>query len=223
MTVDIDVELPVRTVYNQWTQFEEFPQFMENVEEVSQLDDRTLRWRAEIAGVRREWTAQITEQSPDQRIAWKSTEGARNAGVVTFHALDDNSTRVTLQLEMDPQGLLETVADKVGFIENRAKHDLENFKRFIEARGQESGGYRGSIDRDARGAGAHPNEHAEDSSMRHEDDQARGNPVAGAAQTEGIVEERAGLDEPGRATAVPGNAGREAPYAEEPQRPGRAI
>jgi uncharacterized membrane protein len=166
MTTEVDIGLPVRTVYNQWTQFEEFPQFMDNVESITQLDDTTLRWRAAIAGVNREWTAKITEQAPDQRVAWKSVDGTNNAGVVTFHALDDNTTRVALQLEVDPEGFLETVADKLGFVARQAEQDLENFKRFIEERGAETGGYRGSVERRADGDVSHPDEHGEDKVFR---------------------------------------------------------
>lgn len=147
MTATVDVEVPVHTAYNQWTQFEEFPRFMEGVEEVRQLDDTRLHWVADIAGVRRAWDAEITEQVPDQRIAWRATEGTRNAGVVTFHQLDDQRTRVALQLDVDPEGFVESVADKMGFIRRRAEGDLERFKAMIEERGVESGAWRGSVDR----------------------------------------------------------------------------
>src|SRR5579885_1170006 len=110
----IDVNVPVRTAYNQWTQFESFPHFMEGVQEVRQLDDTRLHWRAKIGGKEKEWDAKITEQQPDQRIAWTSTSGAENAGVVTFHRIDDNRTRVTLQLDFDPEGFVENVGDAVG-------------------------------------------------------------------------------------------------------------
>jgi uncharacterized membrane protein len=141
----IDVEVPVRTAYNQWTQFEEFPRFMEGVREVKQLDDKHLRWRAEIAGKEVEWTADISEQVPDMRIAWHSTSGAKNAGVVTFHRLDDNKTRVMLQMEYDPQGFVENVGDALGAAKLRIRGDLERFKQFIESRGAETGAWRGEI------------------------------------------------------------------------------
>ena len=141
----VDVELPVRTVYDQWTQFEEFPQFMEGVKSVHQLDDTHLHWVAEIAGAEREWDAEITEQHPDERVAWKSTDGTENAGVVTFHRIEDARTRVTLQLDVDPQGFVETVGDKMGFVGRRAEGDLQRFKEFIEARGQASGAWRGDV------------------------------------------------------------------------------
>lgn len=143
----IDVEVPVRTAYNQWTQFEDFPHFMEGVKAVKQLDDKSLHWAAEIGGQEREWTAEITEQSPDQRIAWTSTSGSHNAGVVTFHRLDDTSCRVMLQMDFEPEGFAETVGDVLGFVRRRAEGDLERFKEWIEARGRETGAWRGEIHR----------------------------------------------------------------------------
>ena len=145
----VEVDRPVRTVYNQWTQFETFPRFMEAVEEVTQVDDMHLRWRAEIAGQERVWDAEITEQTPDQRIAWKSVEGAENAGVVTFHRLDDERTKVMLQLDFEPDGIVETVGDKLGFVSRRAEGDLGRFKQFIEATSSETGAWRGDVTQDA--------------------------------------------------------------------------
>jgi uncharacterized membrane protein len=142
----IEVEVPVSTAYNQWTQFETFPRFMEGVEEVRQLDDTHLHWVAEIAGVRREWDAEITEQHPDERIAWRATDGTENAGVVTFHRLDDARSKVMLQLDFDPEGLVETVGDKLGFVSSRAKGDLGRFKDYVQDRGAESGAWRGEVD-----------------------------------------------------------------------------
>jgi uncharacterized membrane protein len=144
----IDVDVPVRIAYDQWTQFEEFPEFMEAVEKVQQLDDTTIRWTAEIAGVKKTWTATITEQTPDQRIAWTSVEGARNAGVVTFHRLDDRKTRVTLQLDVEPDGPVESVGDALGFVQRHAKGDLKRFKEFIESRGVATGAWRGEVRQD---------------------------------------------------------------------------
>jgi uncharacterized membrane protein len=144
----IDVDVPVRVAYDQWTQFEEFPRFMEAVEKVEQLDDTTLRWTAEIAGVKKTWTAKITEQTPDQRIAWNSIEGAKNAGVVTFHRLDDRKTRVTLQLDVEPDGPVETAGDALGFVQRQAKGDLERFKAFIEKQGVATGAWRGEVRQD---------------------------------------------------------------------------
>ena len=141
----IDVDVPVRTAYNQWTQFEDFPHFMEGVEEVRQMGDTRLHWKAKVAGKTEEWDARITEQTPDQRVAWTSTTGAQNAGVVTFHKLDDQKTRVTLQLDYDPEGFIENVGDKLGLVERRVKGDLERFKKFIEERGQATGAWRGEV------------------------------------------------------------------------------
>src|SRR5919202_2471224 len=141
------VDRPVTVVYNQWTQFEDFPHFMEGVEQVKQLDDKHLHWVADIAGQRREWEAEITEQLPDERVAWTSTSGPRNAGVVTFHRIDDNVTKVMLQMEVEPEGVLDKAADLTGVIKARVKGDLERFKQFVEQRGQETGAWRGEIPR----------------------------------------------------------------------------
>src|SRR5919109_1860383 len=143
ITKSIDVNVPVKTAYNQWTQFEEFPKFMEGVEEVRQLDDKHLHWVANIGGKRKEWRARITEQIPDQRIAWRSEDGAKNAGVVTFHRIDDNKTRVTVQMDYDPEGITEEAGDAVGLVSRRVQGDLERFKEFIEKRGHETGAWRG--------------------------------------------------------------------------------
>jgi uncharacterized membrane protein len=145
ITESIDVEVPVRTAYDQWTQFEEFPQFMSAIERVDQLDDQRLHWVAKVGGKTKEWDARITEQTPDQRVAWTSTSGADNAGVVTFHRIDDNKTRVTVQMDVDPEGVVENVGDAVGVPNRQVKGDLERFKEFIEARGQETGAWRGEI------------------------------------------------------------------------------
>jgi uncharacterized membrane protein len=148
----IDVQVPVSTAYNQWTQFEEFPRFMEGVESVTQLDDTHLHWVAEIAGARREWDAEITEQHPDERVAWRATDGTENAGVVTFHYLDEDQTRVMLQLDFDPEGLVESVGDKLGFVKRRATGDLERFRDFIESRRSETGAWRGEPSNARQGA-----------------------------------------------------------------------
>ena len=140
----IEVNLPVSTVYNQWTQFEDFPQFMSGVTSVTQLSDDRLEWIAEIAGVRRRWEAKIVEQVPERKIAWAATEGATNAGAVTFQDLGDR-TVVHLSLEYEPEGLVEKVGDKLNVVENRAKGDLERFKNFIESEGYATGAWRGSV------------------------------------------------------------------------------
>jgi uncharacterized membrane protein len=141
----IEVNVPVRTAYNQWTQFEEFPRFMEGVKEVNQLDDTHLHWKAAIAGQEKEWDAEITEQTPDQRIAWTSRSGALNGGVVTFHRLSDAKSKVMLQLEYAPQGVAENVGDALGVVSLRVQGDLERFKEFIEKRGRETGAWRGQV------------------------------------------------------------------------------
>ena len=141
----IEVNVPVRTAYNQWTQFEEFPRFMEGVKEVNQLDDTHLHWKAAIAGQEKEWDAEITEQTPDQRIAWTSRGGAINGGVVTFHRLSDARSKVMLQLEYAPQGVAENVGDALGVVSLRVEGDLERFKEFIEKRGRETGAWRGQV------------------------------------------------------------------------------
>lgn len=149
----VDVNVPVRTAYNQWTQFEDFPSFMEGVKEVKQLDEKRLFWRAEVGGKEKEWNAEISEQLPDERIAWHSTTGARNLGVVTFHRLSDKKTRVMVQLEYDPEGAVETAGDALGLLTRRVRGDLDRFKEFIEARGEETGAWRGKIARPSNGAG----------------------------------------------------------------------
>jgi len=146
----IEVERPVSTVYNQWTQFEDFPSFMEGVESVTQLDDTHLHWVARIAGVRREWDAEVTEQHPDERVAWKATSGTSNAGVVTFHKLDSTHTKVMLQLDVDPEGVAEKAGDALGIIRRRATGDLERFKDMIESRDAATGAWRGDVSNDGK-------------------------------------------------------------------------
>jgi uncharacterized membrane protein len=141
----VEIERPLRTVYDQWTQFEEFPRFMEGVEEVHQLDDRTLHWKARIAGKTEEWEAEIIQQIPDQSIAWRHTRGAVNSGVVTFTPIDAQRCRVSLALEYDPQGFIEKVGDMLGVVSRRVEGDLERFKQFIEERPMETGAWRGEI------------------------------------------------------------------------------
>lgn len=141
----IEINVPVRAAYNQWTQFEEFPKFMEGVKQVKQLDDKHLHWKADVGGKEKEWKAEITEQIPDERIAWTSRGGALNAGVVTFHRLSDSKSKVMLQMEYDPQGFVENVGDAVGVVTQRVQGDLERFKQYIENRGQETGAWRGTV------------------------------------------------------------------------------
>jgi hypothetical protein len=141
----IQVDVPVSTAYNQWTQFEDFPHFMGGVKEVRQLGDQRLHWVAEIAGVKREWDAAILEQVPDQKIAWAATSGATNAGAVRFEPAGPAATIVHLSLEYEPEGLVEQAGDKLGIVGRQAKSDLEKFKALIEDEGYESGAWRGTI------------------------------------------------------------------------------
>ena len=143
----VDVDVPLQTAYDQWTQFESFPRFMEGVESVTQVDDTHIHWVVEIDGVRREWDATITEQHPDERVAWTATDGTANAGVVTFHRIADERTRVMLQLDFEPEGLVEQVGDKLGIVGRRARGDLTRFKEFIEARDEATGAWRGDVSR----------------------------------------------------------------------------
>ena len=141
----VDVNVPIRVAYDQWTQFEDFPKFMEGVRKVEQLDDKRMHWVVEIAGKTEEYDAEITDQVPDQRIAWRSTSGPNNSGVVSFHPLDANRTRVLLEMEYEPRGAVENVGDMLGVVSMRLKGDLDRFKKFIEARGVETGAWRGSV------------------------------------------------------------------------------
>ena len=145
ITKSIDVNVPLRTAYNQWTQFEEFPRFMEGVESVKQLDDTRLHWVASLGGTRKEWEARIMEQIPDQRITWQSESGEFTAGIVSFSPLDSTKTRVTVQLQYEPRGITEKIGDMFGVVSRRVEGDLERFKKFIEARGQETGAWRGTV------------------------------------------------------------------------------
>ena len=144
----ITVDVPVRTAYDQWTQFEEFPRFMEGIDEVRQHDDTTLHWKASFAGRQHEWHAKITEQRPDERVAWKSEDGKFNAGVVTFHRLGENQTRIMVQMDWEPDGVLEQVGGALGLDNRRVRGDLERFKKLIEERGEPSGAWRGEVEQD---------------------------------------------------------------------------
>jgi len=141
----VEVKVPIKTAYNQWTQFEQFPAFMEGVESVEQLDDKRLAWKAKIGGKTIEWTAEITEQLPDQRIAWRSTSGARNDGVVRFEKRQNDLTLVDLAIEYQPEGGAEKTGDALGVVGRRVAGDLNRFKSFIEKRGAETGAWRGEI------------------------------------------------------------------------------
>jgi uncharacterized membrane protein len=141
----IELNVPVNTAYNQWTQFEEFPRFMEGVEQVRQIDDKHLHWKVSIGGKQKEWDAVINEQIPDQRISWMSQEGAKNGGTVTFSKVDENKSKLNLRLEYEPDGAVEKAGDAVGVLSGRVEGDLQRFKEFIESRGHETGAWRGKV------------------------------------------------------------------------------
>jgi uncharacterized membrane protein len=148
ITESIELDVPVRTAYNQWTQFEEFPKFMEGVERVEQLSDTRIRWHGEIGGQDEQWESEITEQQPDQRIAWKTVSGNGPAGVVTFHRLEDQRSRVTVQMDYEPEGMTEKVGSALGFDSRRVQGDLGRFKELLEERGVETGAWRGEVEQD---------------------------------------------------------------------------
>lgn len=141
----IEIDRPVRTVYDQWTQFESFPRFMDHVEAVRQIDESHVHWKVAIAGIEREWDAEITEQVPDRVVAWRATDGTRNGGHVDFEPLGPSRTRISLELEMDPQGFAESIADWAGIPERSAARDLERFREFLDQVGSDPDGYRGEI------------------------------------------------------------------------------
>ena len=141
----ITVDVPVRVAYDQWTQFEDFPKFMDGVERVEQITDNTLRWTASIAGRQKEWIADIVDQTPDTRIAWKSVDGADNAGAVLFRPLDSGRTDITLTIDAEPEGAVETAGDALGFLQRRVHGDLERFKEHVEAKGGNGKAWRGEI------------------------------------------------------------------------------
>jgi uncharacterized membrane protein len=148
ITESVDVDVDVRTAYDQWTQFEDFPAFMEGVERIDQIDDTHLHWVVKVGPVTREFDATVTEQHPDERVAWTSDSGPEHAGVVTFHRLSDHATRVTVQMDVDPDGFVEEIADKAGLLDRRTRGDLQRFKEFIERRGGEpTGAWRGEVER----------------------------------------------------------------------------
>jgi hypothetical protein len=195
----IQVEVPLRTAYGQWTQFEDFPHFMGGVVQVRQLDDRRLHWVAEIAGVRREWEAAILEQEPDTRIAWAATSGATNAGAVRFEAAGPNATVVHLTLEYEPEGVVERVGDALGIVEGQVRSDLERFKALVEDEGYPTGVWRGSINAGA-GVGT-PG--VEDAAATRGDSGRAG--VSGTAVAAGVAAVAAGAAAVGAAVAGSGS------------------
>ena len=146
----IEVAVPVSTAYNQWTQFEEFPGFMDGVESVKQIDDTHLHWVAEIGGKREEWDAEITNQEPDRKVAWRALDGHYNSGTVTFESLGDNQTRINVVMEHETEGLTETLGSALGADSRKVKDDLERFKEFVESRGTETGAWRGEVEQGDR-------------------------------------------------------------------------
>jgi uncharacterized membrane protein len=142
----IEVAVPVRVAYDQWTQFESFPRFMDGIDRVVQVDDKTLEWTATIAGVVKHWRAEITEQQPDQVVAWRSVDGAQNDGRVTFKRLADDRTRVEVELDVEPEGVVEKTADALGVVERRVRGDLSRFRDYIESRAQPTGAWRGRVE-----------------------------------------------------------------------------
>lgn len=142
----IDISVPLRTAYNQWTQFEDFPEFMENIEDVQQLDDKRVHWRARVWGKELEWDSEITRQVPDKLIEWRSIDGPDNGGFVEFREVAPNQTRVTVHIDYDPRGVTENVGSALGVAKHRVQEELENLKEFLEHRGTETGAWRGSID-----------------------------------------------------------------------------
>ncbi|RDI67877.1 SRPBCC family protein [Nocardia pseudobrasiliensis] len=147
VTASTEVNVPIHTAYNQWTQFESFPKFMEGVERIDQIDDTHTHWKVKFGPVEREFDATITEQHPDERVAWRSDAGPEHAGVVTFHRIDDTTTRVITQMDVDPEGFVENVGDKLGLLDRRVKGDLKRFKEFVEEHGRETGAWRGEVPR----------------------------------------------------------------------------
>jgi uncharacterized membrane protein len=146
----IDVNVPVTTAYNQWTQFEEFPEFMDGVKSVTQIDDTHLRWIAEIGGKEERWEAEITEQQPDRKIAWRVQGGHHSSGTVTFESLGDNQTRINVVMEHETEGLTETLGSALGADSRKVKGDLERFKQVVEGLGTETGAWRGEVEQGQR-------------------------------------------------------------------------
>jgi uncharacterized protein YndB with AHSA1/START domain len=191
----IDISVPVREVYDQWTQFESFPEFMDGVESVKQTDATHLHWIATVGGKRQEWDAVITEQTPDRRIAWTSTTGDANAGSVDFHRIGEESTRVTLTMDVEPSGLAEKVGTALGIPSGQVKEDLERFRDFIERRGSATGAWRGRVEQgDVTGS------------------QSTGNGFAGRELSGAGVMGASRTGMPGDAGAGPGGATADDPY-----------
>jgi uncharacterized membrane protein len=166
----IEVDAPIDAVYGQWTQFERFPEFMEGVTKVTQLDDRTLAWEAEVAGRTKAWTARITDQTPNERIAWMATDGAQNDGAVTFRTLAPERTEIRLVIDADPEGVVEEVGDRLGFLDRRVAGDLERFREFIEGRRAPTGSWQGEIHGDRVSPGTDVDQAAPSTRSLHDAD-----------------------------------------------------
>src|SRR5881227_1843317 len=143
----IEVHVPLQQAYNQWTQFEDFPKFMEGIQSVQQLDDTHVQWVAEIRGESRQWTTEITEQQPDEKVAWKTIDGeVKNDGVVSFEQIAGGQTRVDVQMDVEGESTAEDVAgDLLGVVKSQVHRDLERFKQLIENRDEATGAYRGEV------------------------------------------------------------------------------
>lgn len=146
----LDVDVSASVAYHQWTRLEDFPKFMDGVEEVTQLDDASQHWVANIGGQRKEWDARVTEDVADERIGWTSDGGTFISGLITFRPLDESKTRVVLEMDYDPEGIVEELGDKLGFVSRRVEGDLKRFKEFVESRGEEIDGRRGTVARAAQ-------------------------------------------------------------------------
>lgn|SRR5664279_3094884 len=153
VTKEIEVDVPISVAYNQWTQFEDFPAFMSGVKSITQLSDRKLHWEVSVGGVDREFEADVVEQHPDERIAWNSTGDKVHAGVVTFHRISENSTKITLQMDWKPEGFVEKAGEILQIDDMQISKDLAKFKRLIESNGFESGNWRGEVPRAEDGLG----------------------------------------------------------------------
>jgi hypothetical protein len=202
----IMVNVPVSTAYNQWTQFEDFPQFMGGVKEVRQLDDKRLHWVAEIAGVKREWEAEILQQEPDQIVAWAASSGATNAGAVRFQDVGGGQTSVLLALEYEPEGLVEKAGDRLSIVEKQAERDLERFKAFIEDAGYATGAWRKSVNEGAAvgtpGVEAAASSQGDDGKAGLSGKQVAAGVVAAAGVAAAVAARPHGQDEPGAGSAT---------------------
>jgi Polyketide cyclase / dehydrase and lipid transport len=201
----IDVAVPVRIAYDQWTQFEDFPKFMEGVDRIEQVTPTRTHWQTSIAGVRREFDAEITEQRPDECIVWHTLGTPRQAGVVSFQPLDPMNTRVVLQMQFIPEGVVEQVGDKLNLVENRVKGDLQRFKEFIEEEGRPTGGWRGSV-------GTDPTPHYD--ATTPDLTPGRPQPAPGTAPSRPQAAPGAANPGPVPGTEAPGHRGAPAPQAD---------